>query len=233
MKVKILFLSALTLILINCGTHNNNSSQTKGIGDGIWLAKQTINVTTEILQKMITNPVVPISKELWDMAQCIVVSRTWTGSFVFGGQGSLSTVISCRTPDGWSMPAFGISGGPSFGAQIGVSHVDTLYLYVTSQAKQQLFTNHKVTLGIGIHAIAGSVGLNKQAVLELGADAIVYANRAGLAAGIAVEANWVANAHIRNKNIYNTSDKRIILQTPGHLGPELVQPFVRLLNILQ
>jgi lipid-binding SYLF domain-containing protein len=193
---------------------------------------RTISITSRILHQMSYDPVTPISKELLDHAMCVSVSRVWSASVIWGGQGSLDSVISCRTQNGWSAPAFSNFGGPSFGAQIGFSTTDVVHLYMNESISNQLKRNNRLSFGVGISAVAGSVGLDYRAVVERGIDVVVYASRSGLAAGIAAEANWIGNAPRENQYVYNTQDKAVVLSMPGSTAPEVVQPFVKIVTNL-
>src|ERR1700730_16641990 len=59
-----------------------------------------------------------IPEEVLGSAECVaVVPSLLNGGFVFGGRYGKG-VASCRTPKGWSAPAFFTIGGGSFGLQI-------------------------------------------------------------------------------------------------------------------
>ena len=65
-----------------------------------------------------------IPKELIDKAQAIAVfPGVLKAAFIFGGREGKG-VISRRTPQGWTTPAFFNLGGGSFGAQIGADKTD-------------------------------------------------------------------------------------------------------------
>ena len=69
-----------------------------------------------------------IPEEVLGSAECVaVVPSLLKGGFIFGGRYGRG-VASCRTPKGWSAPAFFTIGGGSFGLQIGGQAVDLVML---------------------------------------------------------------------------------------------------------
>src|SRR5258708_28131257 len=71
-----------------------------------------------------------IPEEVLGSAECVaVVPSLLNGGFVFGGRYGRG-VASCRTPKGWSAPAFFTIGGGSFGLQIGGQATDLVMLII-------------------------------------------------------------------------------------------------------
>src|SRR6266851_4223005 len=79
-----------------------------------------------------------IPEEVLGSAECVaVVPSLLKGGFVFGGRYGRG-VASCRTPKGWSAPAFFTIGGGSFGLQIGGQAVDLVMLIMNKGGMKNL-----------------------------------------------------------------------------------------------
>jgi SH3 domain-containing YSC84-like protein 1 len=66
-------------------------------------------------------------------------------------------VVSCRTGNGWSAPAYLDMAGGSVGAQIGVQATDYVLMFMTENGINSLLSG-KFTLGGEVSAAAGAVG---------------------------------------------------------------------------
>src|SRR5712671_4921941 len=71
-------------------------------------------------------------------------------------------VASCRTPKGWSAPAFFTIGGGSFGLQIGGEAVDLVMLIMNKDGMDNLLSSN-FKLGADASAAAGPVGRHASA----------------------------------------------------------------------
>src|SRR5262249_44335981 len=88
-----------------------------------------------------------ISKDLWNRARCVtLIPELKKAAFIFGGEYGKG-VISCRSADGWSAPAFVQLAKGSFGFQAGAQQIDLVMLVMNEQGVQKLLDN-KVTLGV-------------------------------------------------------------------------------------
>lgn len=224
----ILILITSILTLQSCGSEDSSDLKYQSLSRG---PARTIAVTSRILKSLAYRPVNPISKELLDASVCVSISRVWAASVIWGGQGSLDSVISCKLANGsWSAPAFSSFGGPSFGAQIGFSTTDVVHLYMNPRVSTRLKQNNRLSFGVGIKAVAGNVGLDRNAIIENGIDVVVYSSRYGLTAGIAAEANWIGNAPQRNQSVYKTTDKPTILAISQARAPAVTLPLIQTLR---
>src|SRR5260370_34275789 len=78
----------------------------------------------QVLDEMMAAPDSGVPQQIMDSAECVaVVPSMFKGGFVFGGALGKG-VVTCRTPNGWSAPAFFRIEGGSFGFQIGGQAVD-------------------------------------------------------------------------------------------------------------
>src|ERR1700744_6476780 len=78
---------------------------------------ERLRMSTETLHAMINTPDKGIPEEVLNDAKCIVVVPNLVkGGFVFGAEHGRG-IATCRTPQGWSAPAFVSLGGGSWGLQ--------------------------------------------------------------------------------------------------------------------
>src|ERR1700732_3989256 len=87
-------------------------------------ASGRVEAAGTILDEIQAAPDKGIPEEVLGSAECVaVVPSLLNGGFVFGGRYGKG-VASCRTPQGWSAPAFFTIGGGSFGFPIGGAGTD-------------------------------------------------------------------------------------------------------------
>lgn len=137
------------------------------------------------LQKLMAAPDSAIPQDVLRSAKCVaVVPDMVKGGFVFGathGRG----VATCRTPSGWSQPAFFVVTGGSWGAQIGVESVDLVMLVMNDKGMQQLLSS-EFKLGAEGGVAAGPLGREAQASTDwkMKSEVLVYSRTRGLFAGL-------------------------------------------------
>src|SRR5580704_15269218 len=96
--------------------------------------------SVDVLHEIMSTTDKGIPEEVLSNAKCImVVPDLIKGGFIFGGKHGRG-VASCRTPEGWSAPAFVSIGGGSWGLQIGVEGVDLVMLVMNDQGFQHLLS---------------------------------------------------------------------------------------------
>jgi SH3 domain-containing YSC84-like protein 1 len=159
-----------------------------------WAGEQKKDVTerlqmaTEVLSQMTSEPDKAIPEEVLESAKCIaVVPHLVKGGFVFGGKHGRG-VASCRTANGWSAPAFISIGGGSSGLQIGMERVDLIMLIMNERGMQQLLSN-KFQLGGEGTAAAGPVGRDASAGTDwkIDTEVLTYSRSKGVFAGLTLE----------------------------------------------
>jgi len=106
------------------------------------------------------------------------------GGFVVGahyGRG----LASCRTPKGWSAPAFFSVKGGSFGLQIGGQAVDLVMLIMNDGGMQNLLSS-QFKLGADASVAAGPVGRHAAADTDwkMRAQVLSYSRARGIFAGL-------------------------------------------------
>src|ERR1700681_1179736 len=126
-----------------------------------------------------------IPEEVLGSAECVaVVPSLLNGGFVFGGRYGKG-VASCRTPQGWSAPAFFTIGGGSFGLQIGGQASDLVMLIMNKGGMDPLLSS-QFKLGADASAAAGPVGRHAAADTDwkMRAQVLTYSRSRGLFAGL-------------------------------------------------
>src|ERR1035437_2397211 len=101
-------------------------------------ASGRIEAAGTVLDEIQGAPDQRIPEEVLSSAECVaVVPSLLNGGFVFGGRYGKG-VAGCRTPKGWSAPAFFTIGGGSFGLQIGGQATDVIMLIMNKTGKKNL-----------------------------------------------------------------------------------------------
>ena len=141
--------------------------------------------SVDVLQSIMSTPDKGIPEEVLSGAKCIVVvPNLLKGGFIFGGKHGRG-VASCRTPEGWSAPAFVSVGGGSWGLQIGVEGVDLVMIFQGDRGMLRL-EDAKFQIGADASAAAGPVGRHATADTDwkLNTEILTYSRAKGLFAGL-------------------------------------------------
>ena len=144
--------------------------------------------SVDVLHAIMSAPDKGIPEEVLRGAKCIlVVPNLIKGGFICGGKHGRG-VATCRTPEGWSAPAFVSVGGGSWGLQIGVEGVDLVMLVMNDQGFQHLLSSKFELTGEGSVA-AGPVGRHASAGTDwkMNTEALTYSRSKGVFAGITLE----------------------------------------------
>jgi SH3 domain-containing YSC84-like protein 1 len=149
---------------------------------------ERLHLSSDVLHSIIEAPDKGIPEEVLSNAKCIVViPHLVKGGFIIGGEHGRG-IASCRTPEGWSAPAFVSVGGGSWGLQIGVEGVDLVMLVMNDQGFQHLLSS-KFQLSGDASASAGPVGRHASAGTDwkLNAEILTYSRSRGAFAGITLD----------------------------------------------
>jgi lipid-binding SYLF domain-containing protein len=148
-------------------------------------ASGRIEAAGTVLDEIQGAPDQRIPEEVLSSAECVaVVPSLLNGGFVFGGRYGKG-VASCRTPKGWSAPAFFTIGGGSFGLQIGGQATDVIMLIMNKNGMNNLLSS-QFKLGADASAAAGPVGRHAAADTDwkMRAEVLTYSRSRGLFAGL-------------------------------------------------
>jgi len=148
-------------------------------------ATKRVESAATVLDEIQGAPDQGIPEEVLGSAECVAVIPTLLkGGFIFGGRYGKG-VASCRTPKGWSAPAFFTIGGGSFGLQIGGEAVDLVMLIMNKDGMKNLLSSN-FKLGADASAAAGPVGRHASANTDwkMRAQVLTYSRARGAFAGL-------------------------------------------------
>lgn len=163
-------------------------------------SREAAEVFTEIMN--VRDKAIP--KELLDKAEAIAVfPGVIKAAFIFGGKGGQG-VISKRTKNGWSAPAFFNLSGGSFGAQIGASKTDYVLLIMNDDGVKGLLKD-KFEVGGEIGVAAGPVGREAAASTNprLDAGILSYSRSKGAFIGAALKGAVISPDNDLNEAVYH------------------------------
>lgn len=146
---------------------------------------ERVKAASAVLDEIQSAPDNGIPEEVLGSAECVaVVPSMLKGGFVFGARYGRG-VASCRTPKGWSTPAFFAIEGGSFGLQIGGQAVDLVMLIMNQDGMRNLLSS-KFKLGADASVAAGPVGRHAAADTDwkLRAQVLSYSRARGAFAGL-------------------------------------------------
>lgn len=148
-------------------------------------AEDRIQAAATVLDEIQSAPDTGIPQEVLGSAECVaVVPSMLKAGFVFGARYGRG-VASCRTPKGWSAPAFLTIEGGSFGLQIGGQAVDLVMLIMNKDGMQNLLSS-QFKLGADASVAAGPVGRAAAADTDwkMKAQVLSYSRARGVFAGL-------------------------------------------------
>ena len=156
-----------------------------GLAEGDNKAAERCQGAGDVLNEIQAAPDQGIPEDVLGSAECVaVVPSMLKGGFVVGARYGKG-VASCRTPKGWSAPAFFTIEGGSFGLQIGGQAVDLVMLVMNSDGMQHLLSS-KFKLGADASVAAGPVGRHAAADTDwtMRAQVLSYSRARGVFAGL-------------------------------------------------
>jgi len=173
-----------------------------------------------------------IPADLLNKAECIAVFPTVVKvGFIVGGKAGRG-VASCRTPFGWSAPAFLEIKGGSFGLQIGGEATDVVLLFMNTNGLKKL-VNNKVELGADASIAAGPVGREAAASTDasMSAEILSYSRSKGLFGGISLKGSVVSAEKSDMQGTYGKGVTALQVLAAGNTrAPAEVQVFANKLS---
>jgi len=154
-----------------------------------------------------------IPKELLDKAEAIAVfPDVVKAAFIFGGKGGQG-LISRRTSNGWSAPAFFNLSGGSFGAQIGASKTDYVLLIMNDDGINGLLKD-KFEIGGEVGVAAGPVGREAAASTNprLDAGILSYSRSKGAFIGAALKGAVISPDNDLNQAVYDMKAQELLAE---------------------
>jgi len=147
-------------------------------------AVDRLQAAGDVLNEIQAAPDSGIPQEILGRAECVaVVPSMLKGGFIVGAKYGRG-LASCRTPKGWSAPAFFVMEGGSFGFQIGGQAVDLVMLIMNNDGMQKLLSS-QFELGADASVAAGPVGRHAEGDTDwkMRAQVLTYSRARGVFAG--------------------------------------------------
>jgi lipid-binding SYLF domain-containing protein len=147
-------------------------------------ATDRAQAAADVLNEIQSAPDAGIPQEILGKSECVaVVPSMLKGGFIVGAKYGRG-LASCRTPKGWSAPAFFIVEGGSFGFQIGGQAVDLVMLIMNKNGMQRLLSS-EFALGADASVAAGPVGRHAEGNTDwkMRAEVLTYSRARGVFAG--------------------------------------------------
>src|SRR5271157_1006094 len=182
-----------------------------------------------VLHEIMSAPDKGIPEEVLEHAMCVaVVPHMIKGGFVFGAENGRG-VVTCRTADGWSAPAFFRITGGSWGLQIGVEGVDLVMIIQNERGMQHLISSN-FQLGGDASAAAGPVGRHASADTDwkLNTEILTYSRAKGIFAGISLKGSGIRHDDSATQIVYGANlPSRSLLRSEVPV-PEIAHPFLEI-----
>ena len=197
---------AIMLLLAFSATPAAAKKKTR-LADATRHSREAAEVFTEIMN--VREKAIP--KELLDKAEAIAVfPGVIKAAFIFGGKGGQG-VISRRTKNGWTAPAFYNLSGGSFGAQIGATKTDYVLLIMNDDGVKGLLED-KFEMGGEVGVAAGPVGREAAASTNLTLDAgiLSYSRSKGAFIGAALKGAVISPDNDLNEGVYDMKAKEVL-----------------------
>jgi lipid-binding SYLF domain-containing protein len=169
----------LTLVVSLCSFSFAGDNETK--------AADRVQAAADVLNDIQGAPDKGIPEEVLGSAECVaVVPSMLKGGFIVGAKYGRG-LASCRTPKGWSAPAFFVLSGGSVGFQIGGQAVDLVMLIMNKEGMKHLLSS-QFALGADASVAAGPVGRHAEGNTDwkMRAEVLTYSRARGLFAGISL-----------------------------------------------
>ena len=189
-RISVLILSCALLFALGCSQTRNSASSggaaaTSNVSGAKAEAYDRLRDSGNVLNELMGAPDQAIPEKVLADAKCVaVVPSMVKGGFVIGARHGRG-VATCRTPNGWSAPAFFTVTGGSWGPQIGVEAVDLVMLFMNDQGTKDLLSS-KFKIGADASIAAGPVGRDASASTDASMQAgiLTYSRSRGLFAGL-------------------------------------------------
>jgi lipid-binding SYLF domain-containing protein len=182
---------------------------------------------TKVLDELMGTPDNDIPQTVMARAKCVAVIPSMVkGGFIVGGRHGRGAV-TCRTPNGWSAPAFISLTGGSWGAQIGVEKVDLVLLFMNDKGVNSLLKDN-FKLGADASVAAGPVGRHAEASTDakLNSEILAYSRAKGLFAGVELNGAAVKPDNDSTNAYYATTVNWKALLSGNVKPPAGSDPFV-------
>jgi lipid-binding SYLF domain-containing protein len=178
--MKKLILLALVVSLCSFASAGDDQPKESKVTDRVQSA-------ADVLNQIQAAPDSGIPDNILSKSECVaVVPSMLKGGFIVGAKYGRG-LASCRTPKGWSAPAFFLVEGGSVGFQIGGQAVDLVMLIMNNNGMQHLLSS-KFALGADASVAAGPVGRHAEGNTDwkMRAEVLTYSRARGVFAGVSL-----------------------------------------------
>jgi lipid-binding SYLF domain-containing protein len=190
------------------------------------------NKSAQVLNEIMGAADKGIPRDLLAKAECVAVfPKVVKAGFIVGGEAGRG-VASCRTPSGWSAPAFFEIKGGSVGLQIGGQATDFVLLFMNEGGMQSLLSD-KFELGGDASVAAGPVGRTTSATTDIKMDAQIlsYSRSKGLFGGISLKGSVVSPEKSDMEDTYGQGvTAQTVLAASNDRAPTEVRNFSKTLT---
>ena len=193
-------------------------------------ADNRVTAAGTVLDEIESAPDTGIPEEVLSSAECVaVVPSLLKGGFIVAARYGRG-VASCRTPTGWSAPAFIFTSGGSFGFQIGGQAIDLVMLIMNKDGLKNLLSS-KFELGADASVAAGPVGRHAAADTDwkLRAQVLTYSRARGAFAGISLAGAVVKQDKDATREFYGRMVPFRTALTGNIEAPRNAYPFLSVL----
>jgi len=223
MKKPLVFLLVLALSALVFGYDEKKEKDTNK-------AEDRIEAAGTVLDEIESAPDTGIPEEVLASAECVaVVPSLLKGGFIVAARYGRG-VASCRTPTGWSAPAFIYTSGGSVGFQIGGQAIDLVMLIMNKDGLNNLLSS-KFKLGADASVAAGPVGRHAAADTDwkLRAQVLTYSRARGAFAGISLDGAVVKQDKDATREFYGRMVPFRTSLTGKIEAPKAAYPFLSVL----
>jgi SH3 domain-containing YSC84-like protein 1 len=190
-------------------------------------ASDRTQAAADVLNQIQAAPDSGIPQEVLGSAECVaVVPSMLKGGFIVAanyGRG----LASCRTPKGWSSPAFFTVAGGGVGFQIGGQAVDLVMLIMNDNGMKNLLSS-KFQLGADASVAAGPVGRHAEGSTDwkMRAQVLTYSRARGVFAGISLNGAVVKQDKDSTREFYDRMVSYKALLNGDVEPPPAANPFL-------
>jgi len=159
-----------------------------------------------ILQEFQRRPETAIPVEVLKKARALVIINQIRAGVVLGVQEGYGVLMVKRANGTWSLPALIHAGETTLGLQLGLTHVETIFVITDDETPRRLFTR-RLNVGVDAKAVAGPKFADTQKTNKpiIDAPVLVYTKKAGLYAGATVKAGYLSRNDVDTCALYNTT----------------------------
>ena len=190
-------------------------------------ASDRVQSAADVLNEIQSAPDSGIPNEILGSSECVaVVPSMLKGGFIVGAKYGRG-LASCRTPKGWSSPAFFTVTGGSVGFQIGGQAVDLVMLIMNNDGMQHLLSS-QFALGADASVAAGPVGRHAEGNTDwkMRAQVLTYSRARGIFAGVSLNGAVVKQDKDSTRDFYGHMVTSNAALTGEVEAPAAANPFL-------